>query len=81
MYNEGIKYFRKVLAEKADLYNFQNVGLPFGKYGVGCKKRMEKVSRIPRVLFFKDFVFRMFIFCIETLVVFYMYMLRMGNHD
>ena len=44
MYNEGIKYFRKVLVEKADLYNFQNVGLPFGKYDVGCKKMCPTVK-------------------------------------
>ena len=38
MYNEGIKYFGKFLPKKLMLYNFQNVGLPFGKYGVSCKK-------------------------------------------
>ena len=44
MYNEGITYFRKVLAEKVDLYNFQNVGLPFGKYDVGFKKMCPTVK-------------------------------------
>ena len=45
-------------------------------------KRMEKSKAEFQEFFFsRDFVFRMFIFCIETLVVFFMYMLRMGNHD